>query len=178
MAAKGGVFYVRRSNSNIKLVNSEFVENHATSQGGVMDIGGVTAVIDKNTIISNNSANVSGNVISACLCEISAYGLEVQLDPTYPKYCSIYNEGYLENVTPVLLANQSIFTTAFEQKSATTDQKNTLTESTAQTTTEGSNSGVHNGGEIVTSIQTKSSSLITTPVPTNIVIQPLMLTKV
>ena len=164
MAANGGVFYVRRFNSNIKLVNSTFIANHATNQGGIMDIRGVTAVIDKDTIITNNSANISGDVISACLSAISAYGLEVQLDPTYPTYCSIY-DGVYQSVTSVPADNPNSFTTAVVEVNTTTqvtDQRNTFTDSTTPTTTEESNTGVHNGAEIVTNIQTKSSPLFTT----------------
>ena len=122
----------------------------------------MTAVIDKDTIFSNNSANVSRNVITSCLSQISAYDLEVRLDPTYPMYCLIYDEGY-QSVTSVPPADQNSFTTAVEQVSATTDQENKFTESSAPATTEGSNTGFHDGGEIVTSVQTKSLPLITTP---------------
>ena len=72
---------------------------------------------DKDTIISNNSANLSGNVISVCLSKICAYGLEVQLDPTYTMYCSIYDEGYLESVTSIPPTNQNSFTTPVKQYS-------------------------------------------------------------
>ena len=92
-AQNGGVFNVRRSNSNIKIVDSELIGNSASNQGGAMDIRGVTLTIDVDTIIANNTAGNSGNVISACISKITAYGLEAQLDPVYPLYCSIYDEG-------------------------------------------------------------------------------------
>ena len=84
----GGVFYVRRFNSNIRFSDCTFTGNHANEQGGVMDIRGVTVEIDLDTTIANNTANISGDVISACLCRITSHGLEVQPDPTYPMYCS------------------------------------------------------------------------------------------
>ena len=89
----GGVFYVRRFNSNIRLSDCTFTGNHANEQGGVMDIRGVTVEIDVDTIIANNTANIAGDVISACLCRITSHGLEVQPDPTYPMYCSVYDQG-------------------------------------------------------------------------------------
>ena len=122
----------------------------------------MTAVIDKDTIFSNNSANVSRNVITSCLGQISAYGLEVQLDPIYPMYCLIYNEGY-HSVTSVPPADQNSFTTVVEQVSATTDQKTTFTESAAPATTERSNKEFHDWEEIVTNVLTKRLPLITTP---------------
>ena len=92
-ATNGGVFHVRRSDSNIKVVDSTFIENYATNKGGVMDIGGVTLTMDSDTVITNNLADISGNVISSCLSQITAYGLEVQPNSVYPMYCSLYNEG-------------------------------------------------------------------------------------
>ena len=67
------------------------------------------------------------------------------------------------SVTSIPTIDQNSFTTASKQVSATTDKKNTLIESTASTTIEESDKGVHSGGEIVTDIQTRSSLLITTP---------------
>ena len=49
--------------------------------------------MDMDTVIANNTAGSSGNVISACVSQITAYGLEARLDPVYPLYCSIYDEG-------------------------------------------------------------------------------------
>ena len=92
-AGNGGVFYIRRSNSNINITDSKLISNSAGNQGGVMDLGGVTLTMDMDTVIINNSAGSSGNVISACVSQISTYGLEARLDPVYPLYCSIYNEG-------------------------------------------------------------------------------------
>ena len=43
--------------------------------------------------VANNTADVSGNVISECVSQITAYGLEVQPDSIYPMYCSNYDEG-------------------------------------------------------------------------------------
>ena len=92
-AENGAVFYIRRSNSNIKIYDSKLVYNSASIQGGVMDIRGVTLTMDIDTIIANNTAGSSGNVISACVSKITAYGLEARLDSVYPLYCSIYDEG-------------------------------------------------------------------------------------
>ena len=92
-AGNGGVFYVRRSNSNIKIIDSKLILNSASNQGGVMDIRGVTLTMDADTVIANNTAGSSGNVISACVSKIIANGLEARLDPVYPLYCSIYDEG-------------------------------------------------------------------------------------
>ena len=92
-AGNGGVFYVRRSNSNINITDSKLIGNSAGNQGGIMDIRGVTLTMDMDTVIAENTAGSSGNVISACVSQITAYGLEARLDPVYPLYCSIYNEG-------------------------------------------------------------------------------------
>ena len=92
-AGNGGVFYVRRFNSHVNICESTFVENTADYKGGVMDLGGVTLTMDMDTVIANNTAGSSGNVISACVSQITAYGLEAQVDPVYPLYCSIYDEG-------------------------------------------------------------------------------------
>ena len=70
-----------------------FLENTADYKGGVMDLGGVTLTMDMDTVIANNTAGSSGNVISACVSQITAYGLKAQLDPVYPLYCSIDDEG-------------------------------------------------------------------------------------
>ena len=91
-AENGGVFYVRRFNSNVKVSESTLIENTASNRGGVMDIGGVTLTVDMDTVIANNTAGI-GDVISACVSKITAYGLESRLDPVYPLYCLIYDEG-------------------------------------------------------------------------------------
>ena len=90
-AENGGVFYVRRSNSNIRVIDSKFICNSASNQSGVMDIRGVTLRMDMDTVIANNTAGI-GEVISACVSQITAYGLESRLDPVYPQYCTIYDE--------------------------------------------------------------------------------------
>ena len=87
----GGVFYVRRSNSYIRVIDSKFICNSASNQSGVMDIRGVTLTMDMDTVIANNTAGI-GEVISACVSQITAYGLESRLDPVYPQYCTIYDE--------------------------------------------------------------------------------------
>jgi hypothetical protein len=92
-AGNGGVFYVRRSNSNINISDSKLISNSADNQGGAIDIGGVTLTMDMDTIIASNTAGSSGNVISACVSQITTYGLEARLDPVYPLYCSIFDEG-------------------------------------------------------------------------------------
>ena len=61
------MFYVQRSNSNIRVIDSNFFCNSASNQSGVMDLGGVTLTMDMDTVISNNTAGSSGNVISACV---------------------------------------------------------------------------------------------------------------
>ena len=88
----GGVFYVRRSNSYIRVIDSRFVCNSASNQSGVMDIRGVTLTMDMDTVIANNTADI-GEVISACVSQVTAYGLESRLDPVYPQYYTIYDEG-------------------------------------------------------------------------------------
>ncbi len=93
-AGNGGVFYIRRSNSNINIYSdSKLISNSAGNQGGAIDIRGVTLTMDMDTVIANNTAGSSGNVISACVSQITIYGLEAQLDPVYPQYCLIYDEG-------------------------------------------------------------------------------------
>ena len=49
-----------------------------------LHVGGVTLTMDMDTVIANNTAGSSGNVISACVSQITAYGLEARLDPLYP----------------------------------------------------------------------------------------------
>ena len=93
-AVNGGVFYIRRSNSNINILSgSKLISNSAGNQGGAMDIRGVTLTMDMDTVVANNTAGSSGDVISACVSQITAYGLEARLDPVYPQYCLIYDEG-------------------------------------------------------------------------------------
>ena len=72
---------------------SKLISNSASNQGGAMDIRGVTLTMDMDTVIANNTAGRSGDVISACVSQITAYGLEARLDPVYPRYCLIYDEG-------------------------------------------------------------------------------------
>ena len=45
-----------------------------------MDIRGVALTMDMDTVIANNTAGSSGDVISACVSQITAYGLEVRLN--------------------------------------------------------------------------------------------------
>ena len=92
-AENGGVFYVRRFNSHVNIRESTFLENTADYKEGVTDLGGVTLTVDMDTVIANNTAGSPGDVISACVSQITAYGLEARLDPVYPLYCSIYDEG-------------------------------------------------------------------------------------
>ena len=95
-------FYVRRFNSYVNIHESTFLENTADYKGGVMDLGGVTLTMDMDTVlvIANNTAGSSGNVISACGSQITAYRLKARLDPVYSLYCSIYDhEGNSFNPT-------------------------------------------------------------------------------
>ena len=92
-AGNGGVFYVRRSNSNIEILDAKLIRNSANNHGGVMDIRGVTLTMDMDTVIANNTAGSSGDVISACVSQITAYGPQARIDPVYSLYCSIYDEG-------------------------------------------------------------------------------------
>ena len=144
-AGNGGVFYVRRFNSNIKIRESTFIKNTAENKGGVMDLGGVTLTMDVDTVIANNTAGSSGDVISACVSQITAYGLEAQLDPVYPLYCSIYDEGNSfhptsHSATPVPdnTNNTQINSTTEELTMAnqSTDQISTYTHATASQTVE------------------------------------------
>ena len=114
-AGNGGVFYVRRfiDNSHVNIRESTFLENTADYKGGVMDSGGVTLTMDMDTVIANNTVGSSGNVISACVSQITAYGLEARLDPVYPLYCSIYDEGNGFNPTShSIMTDASITVTA------------------------------------------------------------------
>ena len=45
-----------------------------------MDIRGVAFTMVMDTVIANNTTGISGNVISACVSQITAYGLEVRLN--------------------------------------------------------------------------------------------------
>ena len=150
-AGNGGVFYVRRSNSNIKIFASKLIGNSASNQGGVMDIRGVTLTMDMDTVIANNTAGSSGDVISTCVSQITAYGLEVRLDPVYPQYCLIYDEGNssipqpmsqtisTDESTTMFTLNKLIGTTGHEgdTESITTtiSERGTTNEEIATTTT-------------------------------------------
>jgi predicted outer membrane repeat protein len=93
-ATDGGVMYVL-SNSNIEIGASTYIENHATDKGGVFYIRGGTLVMDinSNSTFSGNTATL-GDVISTCLSDVNVtdFGLEMQPDPDYPQYCSVYDE--------------------------------------------------------------------------------------
>lgn len=136
IATNGGVFYVRRFNSNIKLAQASFIDNHATNQGGVMDIRGVTLEVDRNSFIANNTANNSGDVISACLSHVTTYGLVVLPDPVYPMYCSLYQEGNSSQANAVSVTEGASTDLSTTQRWATTsqptevDQANTFTQAT------------------------------------------------
>ena len=160
-ATNGGVFYFRSSNSNIKVIDSTLADNYATNQGGVMDIGGVNLTMDTDTIIANNLANISGNVISSCLSQITAYGLEVQPDPVYPIYCSHYSEGNStqDSSDPVTTTEESYATT----QPKIIDKNNT---STQASTTEGDNLSLNTGGMSAAVTLTSNSPLISTTIAT------------
>ena len=166
-AENGGVMYVRRSNSNINLVDSTFIENSATNQGGVMDIRGVTFMMDMDTVIANKTANVSGNVISACLCQITAYGLEVQPDPIYPTYCSNYDErNRSESVSTDISTSSSLVTEHTGTPSQPVDQEDTYTRNSGTdvdvvTSTEGDTTTSHSSEGTAVSHSNEMSS--TTP---------------
>ena len=130
-AGNGGVFYVRRFNSNVKIRGSTFLENTAGNRGGVMNLGGVTLTMDMDTVMANNTAGSYGNVISACVSEITAYGLDARLDPVYPLYCSIYDEGYSSYPTSQS-ATPDVSTT---QISPTAEQLAIVNQPTDQTST-------------------------------------------
>ena len=71
------MFYVRRSNSNIKIIDSKLIRNSASNQGGVMDIRGVTLIMDADTVIANNTAGSSGNVVSTCVSKLVLMDLKL-----------------------------------------------------------------------------------------------------
>ena len=155
-ATNGGVFYVRRFNSNIKLAQATFIENHATNQGGVMDIRGVTLEVGRNSLIANNTANNSGDVISACLSHVTTYGLVVLPDPVYPTYCSLYQEGNSSQANAASVTEGASTDLSTTQSWATTsqptevDQANTFTLAT-------------NNDQDVTSLHSGAKTTASTP---------------
>ena len=137
----------------------------AHNRGGVMNLGGVILIIDMDTVIANNTADSSGNVISACVSQITAYGLEAQLDPVYPLYCSIYDEGNTSHMYPT---TQSITTIPMPgpttEHEVTTSPEHTYETRSLVTTIAPEKSTT----KIATNIPSTTSSLsITTPQPTS-----------
>lgn len=121
-ANDGGVMYVQ-SNSNIEIgTNCTYIENHATDKGGVFYIRGGTLVMDTNhnSTFSGNTATL-GDVISTCLSDVNVtdFGLEMQPDPEYPQYCSVYDEANvanesINNTETTTIANTGQSTTPYE----------------------------------------------------------------
>ena len=111
-----------------------------------MDLGGVTLTMDMDTVIANNTAGSPGDVISACVSQITAYGLEARLDPVYPLYCSIYDEGNGFNPT-----SHSITTDA----SRTVTTVGSTTEHVQPTT---HHEDIHTGSSVTTTASTDMSS--------------------
>ena len=174
-AENGGVFYIHRGNSNIKVADhSAFIENSASNHGGVMDIRGVTLTMDMDTMITNNTAGSSGNVISACVSQITAYGLEAWLDPLYPLYCSIYDEGSSYTTSqsttpdistaPVTPATEHLKTIDYQTGTYAHDK--TETEMFVETTTKRVSAATVHSEETTATQQTKSSIATTTSVMT------------
>ena len=134
-----------------------------------MDLGGVTLTMDMDTVIANNTAGSSGNVISGCVSQITAYGLEARLDPVYPLYCSIYDEGNGFNPT----SHSMIMT----DTSKTVTAIGSTTEHTQPTT---HHEGIHTGSSAITTAPTDMSSTMaasdpstrTTNTPSNTTSQP------
>lgn len=65
----GGVMYVEQHDGHVEVTDTNFFGNHAGRRGGVIAIVGSKLDID-NTIAENNTATI-GNVISACMSDIS-----------------------------------------------------------------------------------------------------------
>ena len=173
-AESGGVFYVRRSNSNIKILGSKFIRNSASYQGGVMDVRGVTLIVDMDTVIANNTAGSSGNVISACVSQITAYGLESRLDPVYPLYCTIYDER--SSSYPM---SQSISTYASTTIPATehNNQRHTVgTGPLVTTTSQRDTTTLHTTEEVATTIPSTSQSSFAVTTTSDIVPHTLKVT--
>ena len=163
-AGNGVVFYVRRFNSSVKIIcKSTFLENTASNRGGVMNLGGVTLTMDMDTVIANNTAGSYGNVISACVSEITAYGLDTWLDPVYPLYCSIYDEGNSSYPTTQSITTDSsmiiVAGSTTEHLETTTHHERTATASAEKSTTMVTN---------IPSMHTTDSPSNTTPQPTSI----------
>lgn len=134
-ANDGGVMYVQ-SNSNIEIgASCTYIENYATDKGGVFYIRGGTLVIDtnSNSTFSGNTAT-HGGVISTCLSDVNVtdFGLEMQPDPEYPQYCSVYDEANA--------ANGSISTTETTTRQSTTPYE---TSTHPERTTPNSQSSTH-----------------------------------
>ena len=164
-AESGGVFYVRRSNSNVKILGSKFVRNSASYQGGVMDIRGVTLIVDMDTVIANNTAGSSGNIISACVSQITAYGLESRLDPVYPLYCTIYDErssSYASTTIPATEHNNQRHTVGTGTLVTTTSQRDTTI--------------LHTTEEVATTIPSTSQSSFAVTTTSDIVPHTLKVT--
>ena len=122
--------------------------------------------MDMDTVIANNTAGSSGDVISACVSQITAYGLEARLDPVYPLYCSIYDEGNTTTqiiTTDINISPTTEYLTAVNQP---TDHWQTSTymqtmSGTESTTIEG-NSAIMFSSEEVTATQQMKPSFATT----------------
>ena len=111
-AENGGVMYVL-NNSNIEVGTGTYIENHATDKGGVFYIRGGTLVVDVNSVFSGNTAT-SGDVISTCLSDVNVadIGLEMQPDPEYPQYCSVYDETNVTTMSNTEVTSESAVSTA------------------------------------------------------------------
>ena len=106
-----------------------------------MDLGGVTLTMDMDTVIANNTAGSSGNVISACVSQITAYGLEARLDLVYPLYCSIYTmketasiQYHIASITTDASRTVTAIGSTTEHVQPTTHHKDIHTGSLATTT--------------------------------------------
>ena len=132
-----------------------------------MDFRGVTLSMDMDTVIANNTARRAGNVISACVSQITANGLDARLDPVYPLYCSIYDEGNSSNPMSQSITTDTNTTpiSPTTEYLTTTDLMSTYThampetESFVETTTDSTTTF---NGERTTATQQMEPSMATT----------------
>ena len=161
-AENGGVMYVL-NNSNIEVGTGTYIENHATDKGGVFYIRGGTLVVDVNSVFSGNTAT-SGDVISTCLSDVNVadIGLEMQPDPEYPQYCSVYDETNVTTMSNTEVTSESAVSTAPAMSTTVATQ----TELTTPSAT--SHEDTTTSGATEDSSTTKTSGGVGTPESTTV----------
>jgi hypothetical protein len=112
--------------------------------------------INSNSTFSGNTATL-GDVISTCRSDIDVnvtnFGLEMQPDPEYPQYCSVYDEIYAaaNGSINTITETTTIASTSTRQSIATTPYE---TSTHPEGTTPNSQSSTH--PEITTDFETTS----------------------